>query len=254
MQFYGFVVSHFTEKARWALDYKGASYEAIDLCPGPHHVRKMKQLRRKKTTVPLLIDGDEVIQESSEIIDYLERKIPEPALEPDSEADRKRARELEAWADTEVGVMLRGFAYDSLLRRPDLTVPLWTQGGPRGMRLLYRATWPLMAGLVRRSYCRTPERVAEARDRLCRAVDELDTLLEQQSFLSGERFGRLDLSVAALLGPLIRPPGHVCAWPEKQPAPLEALEAELGDSRVVQHSLRMYAEYRAPRNRTVPAA
>ncbi len=36
LRLYTFNVSHFSEKARWALDYEGISYEERVLLPGPH--------------------------------------------------------------------------------------------------------------------------------------------------------------------------------------------------------------------------
>ena len=36
LRLYTFQVSHFAEKARWALDWKGVEYEERRLLPGPH--------------------------------------------------------------------------------------------------------------------------------------------------------------------------------------------------------------------------
>ena len=38
LKLYTFNLSHFSEKARWALDYEGISYEERMLLPGPHQL------------------------------------------------------------------------------------------------------------------------------------------------------------------------------------------------------------------------
>ena len=38
LELYTFNLSHFSEKARWALDYEGISYEERILLPGPHQL------------------------------------------------------------------------------------------------------------------------------------------------------------------------------------------------------------------------
>jgi len=49
---YQFPISHYCEKARWALDYKKLDYRKVNLLPGPH-MKKTKKLSGK-TQVPVL--------------------------------------------------------------------------------------------------------------------------------------------------------------------------------------------------------
>ena len=102
---YTFAISHFAEKARWALDYKGIEYEEKRLVPGSH----IPIIRRiaPRTMVPVLVDGELVIQGSSAIIDHVDTLIPERPLTPSDASERERARELEPWLDRELGEPLR---------------------------------------------------------------------------------------------------------------------------------------------------
>ena len=50
-------------------------YEKIDV-PWPHHLRKEVYELSGQTTVPVLVDGDVVLDDEYEIIDYLKKTYP----------------------------------------------------------------------------------------------------------------------------------------------------------------------------------
>ena len=73
-----FRASHFNEKARWALDWKGIRHERRSLLPGPH--APVVLWLTGQTAVPVLqIDG-ETVADSTRIIEALERRSPERPL------------------------------------------------------------------------------------------------------------------------------------------------------------------------------
>jgi len=57
-------------------------------------------------TVPVLVDGDLVIYESTQIIDYLLDKFPETQLMPGSPKTRARIRQLHSYSDSKLGKIL----------------------------------------------------------------------------------------------------------------------------------------------------
>ena len=73
VRLYTFNISHFAEKARWALDRTGVAYEERVLVPGPH-LRTIRRLGQGATSVPVLVDGERVVQGSSAIIDYIDER------------------------------------------------------------------------------------------------------------------------------------------------------------------------------------
>ena len=77
---YTFTISHFAEKARWALDYKRIHYQEKRLVPGSH-ILIVKHMA-PGTSVPVLRDDGRVIQGSSAIIDYLDARTTERPLTP----------------------------------------------------------------------------------------------------------------------------------------------------------------------------
>ena len=121
-----FRASHFNEKARWALDWKGIRHERRSLLPGPHAPVVM-WLTGQKSVPVLQIDG-ETIPDSTRIIATLERKQPAPPLYPLADAARRRALELEELFDEEIGIHLRRFVFNAVLPNTAFTADLMTPG------------------------------------------------------------------------------------------------------------------------------
>ena len=73
MKLYQFAISHFSEKVRWALDYKNLNYQPVFLLPGAH----IKPIRRMapRSSVPVLDHDGEIVQGSAEILEYLETHL-----------------------------------------------------------------------------------------------------------------------------------------------------------------------------------
>jgi glutathione S-transferase len=67
--------------------------------------------------VPVWIDDQVTLSDSSVILEYLEDRYPAPALMPASPADRARARWLEEFADTRIGdVFIWRLFYQTVIR------------------------------------------------------------------------------------------------------------------------------------------
>lgn len=103
IKLYDFLPCPFGQKVRIVLAEKGLSYELvqIDLPQGEH--RKPDFLRLNPFgRVPVLVDEDTTIYDSTTIAEYLEDEYPEPPLLPavGSSALRARARTWEDFADS----------------------------------------------------------------------------------------------------------------------------------------------------------
>jgi glutathione S-transferase len=94
-------VSHYNEKARWALDYKGVPHLRRAAEPGRH--RAIAKRLSGGRTFPVLVHDGEAIGDSTRIIEALERRYPEPPLYPADPAERRRALELEDFFDEQLG-------------------------------------------------------------------------------------------------------------------------------------------------------
>ena len=241
---YTFTVSHFSEKGRWSLDYKGVPYEERRLLPGLH-VAVTKRIA-PGTSVPVFVDGDRVVQGSTAIIDYADGHWPDRPLTPSNSADRERALELERWLDRELGEPLRRVFYFHALPHRRTVVALFTQGAPFWARIFYGVGFNGVASVIRKMYDVTSENAAMDRDRLKAVFERLDELLEGRRYLVGDRFSRADLTLAALAAPMWDPPEHSTRWPPEDayPPAVTALRAEFVGTKAHDHVMRMYREHR----------
>jgi glutathione S-transferase len=97
----GSYLSPYVRKVLACLDLKGIAYEIDPIVPfmGNDRFSELSPLRR----VPVLIDDQVTLADSSVICQYLEDRHPVPALYPADVADRARARWLEEYADSRMG-------------------------------------------------------------------------------------------------------------------------------------------------------
>lgn len=94
-------VSPYARKVLVALDIKQVDYEVDPIVPffGNDAFSEISPLRR----IPVLVDGDLVLNDSTVICEYLDEAWPDPPLMPRAPADRARARWLEEYADSRLG-------------------------------------------------------------------------------------------------------------------------------------------------------
>jgi len=100
----GNYLSPFVRKLLVCLELKGIDYVIDPITPflGNEDFSRLSPLRR----VPVLIDGDLVLNDSSVICQYLEDKYPAPSLYPADIGQRAKARWLEEFADTRLADVL----------------------------------------------------------------------------------------------------------------------------------------------------
>lgn len=111
----GSYVSPYVRKVLACLNLKGLAYEIDPITPffGNDEYERLSPLRR----IPVLIDGDASICDSSVICAYLDDAYPERPLLPVGAKDRARARWLEEYADTRLGdLFIWGLFYQKVVR------------------------------------------------------------------------------------------------------------------------------------------
>lgn len=106
----GSYVSPYVRKVLACLLLKGVEFEIDPITPfyADEEFGQLSPLRR----IPVFIDRDVVLCDSSVICAYLDETFPDPPLLPPRPADRARARWLEEFADTRLGdVFIWGLFY-----------------------------------------------------------------------------------------------------------------------------------------------
>lgn len=111
----GSYISPYVRKVLAVLHLKGIAYAIDPIVPffGGEAFTRISPLRR----IPVLIDGDVTLCDSTVICEYLEERTPLPALLPASPADRARSRWLEEYADTRLGDVLIWALFDQRVIR-----------------------------------------------------------------------------------------------------------------------------------------
>ena len=112
-------VSHYSEKARWALAYKGIEHDRHAPPAGPHMLVALWLTRGGQVTLPVLELDGERIGDSTAIIAALERRFPAPPLYPEDPRERRAALELEAFYDEELGPAIRRLVFHELRSERD---------------------------------------------------------------------------------------------------------------------------------------
>jgi glutathione S-transferase len=240
---YQFAFSHYNEKVRWTLDWKGLSCERRSLLPGLHE-RTIRRFTGGSTQTPLLRDGERAIAGSAAIVAHLEAGHPEPPLFPEDPERRRRAEAWVEWLDEEVGPAVRLALFHELLADPAYAGRMFTtgQGALRGAS--YRLLFPRLVPMLRRRMGIDAESAAAARQVVEEALARVDAATRGSGYLVGDRFGVADLSAASLLFPLLFPPQLGFALPAGPSPVLDAWTARWRDRPGAAWVLEMWAKHR----------
>ncbi|UIE39794.1 glutathione S-transferase family protein [Leptodesmis sichuanensis] len=105
LELYQFEMSHYSEKVRLILDYKGLEYRKIEVTPGIGQLELVRMSGQRQ--VPVLKDGSVVIADSTAIAEYLDKQYPDKPIIPSDPKLRGLCLILEQWADESIGLNAR---------------------------------------------------------------------------------------------------------------------------------------------------
>src|SRR5438128_2030362 len=237
-----FPISHFNEKARWALDWKRVPHVRRTL--GPGYLLRVWWATGRGTLPVLWLDG-KAIGDSTRIIEALERRWPDPPLYPRDEAARRRALELEDFFDEELGPPLRAAIVGPLLANdPDAAIAVLTLGMPARVRRTARAIFPAFRAFYRFRHGINRATVEAARGKMIVALDRIAAELQPSGYLVGDAFSVADLTAAALFAPLVMPRELQYRLPDPPPPVLVGYRSALGGHPAYRWVTDMYRRHR----------
>jgi glutathione S-transferase len=235
--------SHYNEKARWALDYKGVPHVRRAVTPGLQELTA-RRLRAGRTT-PVLQTTSGAIGDSTKIIEEIERRWPEPPLYPADPQERSRALALEDYFDEQCGPDARRVLFSDNLTDPETFLALFS--GPDRRRIgLVEPLTPLLFQLLRWRYRLRPEAVEESRAKVRAAFDRVAADVGASGYLVGEAFSVADLTAASILGLIVVPPElpYVKVPPDERTAESRRFRDSLADHPGFRWVEEMYARHR----------
>lgn len=205
---YVFNISHYCEKARWALDHFGIDHEVRHVMVGTHR-RIARKLGARRGSVPFLQVGERVIEGSSAIIDWCEAQAATQAVSLAGD-DFEEVRAIEKRLDDIVGVHVRRFYYsDALITAPGSVRPIFSNGLPFWQRAVVTLAWHRIVPVMVKGMDLGRDQGLESRAIVERELTWLDGILEDgRPYLTGSRWTRADLTAASLLAPLAAPTEH----------------------------------------------
>ena len=237
-----FRFSHYNEKARWALDWKGVPHVRRSLLPGLHMPPLLWMTRQKQ--VPVLVVDGRATHDSTRIIALAEQLWPVPPLYPADDALRRRALALEEHFDDELGPHIRrAFFHDVLPHTAEAVAMLAVGCGPIG-RAAYRAVFPAIRPLMRMDMRVDETGARVGREKTLAALDRIERELRPSGYLVGDRFSVADLTAAALLSPLVMPPEFPYQPPVALPEPAASFRRGVADRPAFRWVEEMYRRHR----------
>ncbi len=200
-------VSHYCEKARWALTKLKLPYVEEAHMP-PFHRLATNRVGGKST--PVLVTKSGVFTDSTDILQYLDKIAPANAkLYPSNPELRRQVEELEDLFDEQLGPATRVWGYFYTINNYKFIQKRWTQGVPYFEEALFPIVYPLMRPVVRKAFNITPESAAQAYKQIQSIFDKVNVLLaDGRTYLVGDSFSAADITFAALTAPVISPPEH----------------------------------------------
>ncbi|NJR65404.1 MAG: glutathione S-transferase family protein [Leptolyngbyaceae cyanobacterium CRU_2_3] len=196
IELYQFELSHYCEKIRLILDYKGIPYRKIEVTPGIGQLDLYRMSGQRQ--VPVIRDGAEVIADSTAIALYLDQKYPDRPIIPTDPKQRALCLLMEEWADESIGVNSRKVMLGAFGQDPVLRSTLLPASTPSFLKTLVESIPGEALSILGTGAGFGPDTVKAARKAMQQNLESLSTLLMDSPYLITDQPTLADFAVAGL--------------------------------------------------------
>lgn len=239
-------ISHYCEKARWALDWAGIAYKERAHLQVIHWV-PVKRAGGGKTA-PVLVLDDRVLADSAEILEHASALAPAGReLFPNDPAATAETRALLHNFDERLGPEGRRWMYFCLRGRRDIAIAYACTGVPAWQRRGLPLAYPFVSRIIDRYLDITPASAEQSEAEVRAVFDSVaERLGDGRPYLCGERFSAADLTFASLAAAVLMPPeyGVPLPQPDELPATMATKVRELRAHPAGAFALKMFSEER----------
>lgn len=212
LELYQFETSHYSEKVRLILDYKGLAYRKVEVTPGIGQIDVYRMSGQR--LVPVLKDGNEVIADSTAIAEYLEKTYPDKPIIPENPKQRGLCLMMEQWADESIGLNARTCLLNALGQDQSFRTAVLPSGTPDFLKMLVGSVPGELFGFLSYGVGMGPDTVKAAQAAIKRDLASLCFILMEQPYLLGDRPTLADFTVAGLTMYLKFPSGAYLDIPD----------------------------------------
>jgi glutathione S-transferase len=229
-------ISHFCEKARWALDRAGIDYVEERHVQGPSRIHSKRAGGRG--TLPVLVTPHGNLVDSDDIL---------PWADPSLRAGDPEVHTICRWLDDNLGIPDRRLIYAHLIPNKDALMAFNNHGVPRHEAFAMNAFWAVIAPWAAKQLDANPGTIARDEALTLHAFDAVAAWLSDgRPYLCGDAFTAADLTFAALSAAVTAPPeyGTPLPQPEHAPGDVADLVNRFREHPAGRFALRLYREER----------
>lgn len=238
-----FLISHYCEKARWALDLCEIDYQ-LNLLSPLSHSKTAKEIGAQSAALPILQTTTGVIQGSASIIEWASSQACKNgksglSITPESTLIEKRL-------DDVLGVHARRWFYsEALLDCPESVKPVFAVGSGFLKRAALSLAWPKVVATMIKRMDLGPDQELESRTIVSGELDWLESMLDDRSdYLVEGSISNADIAAASLIAPMFVPPNHPAATIITVPPRAAATASQWRSRPVANWLMKLYQENR----------
>ncbi|HEY9894798.1 MAG TPA: glutathione S-transferase family protein [Candidatus Sericytochromatia bacterium] len=245
LELHQFELSHYVEKVRLILDYKGLAYRKLEVTPGIGQIDLYRLSGQRQ--VPVLQDGTQIIADSTAIAEYLERQYPDRPIIPTEPKLRGLTLLMEQWADESIGLNARKVLIGALNQDQSFRAALLPSSVPDVVRSLVGAVPGEFLSILGQGVGFGPDAIKTATEAIKRDLASLCFILHDQPYLVTDHPTLADFAVAGMSMYLKFPTGDFLEIPDALKGKGVPGIADVGTFEpFFSWRDRLYAEYRKP--------